>query len=144
MTSLSALWGSGHLIHARLVAATGDFGIEGKIIFNSVFWHSAFWAIDGSYEDYEKQVFMLPTGKKIRVPVFAFYITVWLIIAPLYSLLGIQVSIYIPAAAVFYWHLDVVLCSRLYKLRTAKAAKTLMLVSVGILLVTLVYIIDKF
>jgi protoheme IX farnesyltransferase len=32
---------------------------------------------------------------------------------------------------------------KLYKLRTAKAAKTLMLVSVGILL-QLVYIIDKF
>jgi hypothetical protein len=33
---------------------------------------------------------------------------------------------------------------KLYKLRTAKAAKALMLVSVGYILLQLVYIIDKF
>jgi protoheme IX farnesyltransferase len=51
----------------------------------------------------------------------------------------------VAAVVIFYWVLMLFYAVKLYKLRTAKAAKALMLVSVGyITLLQLVYIIDKF
>jgi protoheme IX farnesyltransferase len=136
------------------VAATGDFGIEaGTLFLIQFFWQFPhFWAIGWFlYEDYEKAgFFMLPTGKKDKGTALQIILyTVWLIIASLLPSLGYTGKLFISpvaAGAVFLlgvWMLFYAV--KLYKLRTAKAAKTLMLVSVGyITLLQLVYIIDKF
>jgi protoheme IX farnesyltransferase len=136
------------------VAATGDFGIEaGTLFLIQFFWQFPhFWAIGWFlYEDYEKAgFFMLPTGKKDKGTALQVILyTVWLVIASLLPSLGYTGKLFISpvaAAAVFLlgiWMLFYAV--KLYKLRTAKAAKTLMLVSVGyITLLQLVYIIDKF
>ncbi|HEX9152502.1 MAG TPA: protoheme IX farnesyltransferase, partial [Flavobacterium sp.] len=75
--------------------------------------------------------------------------TVWLIIASLLPVLGYTGQLYItPIAAVIVFLLGLWMLYygvQLYKLRTAKAARTLMLVSVSyITLLQLVYIFDKF
>ncbi|MEZ7505198.1 heme o synthase [Flavobacterium sp. Arc2] len=136
------------------VAATGDFGIEaGTLFLIQFFWQFPhFWAIGWFlYEDYEKAgFFMLPTGKKDKGTALQVILyTIWLVIASLLPSLGYTGKLFISpvaAAAVFLlgvWMLFYAV--KLYKLRTAKAAKTLMLVSVAyITLLQLVYIIDKF
>ena len=136
------------------VAATGDFGIEaGTLFLIQFFWQFPhFWAIGWFlYEDYEKAgFFMLPTGKKDKGTALQVILyTIWLVIASLLPSLGYTGKLFISpvaAAAVFLlgvWMLFYAV--KLYKLRTAKAAKTLMLVSVAyITLLQFVYIIDKF
>ncbi|NGY36280.1 protoheme IX farnesyltransferase [Flavobacterium sp. XN-5] len=136
------------------VAATGDFGIEaGTLFLIQFFWQFPhFWAIGWFlYEDYEKAgFFMLPTGKKDKGTALQIILyTVWLIIASLLPSLGYTGKLFITpiaAGAVFLLGLWMLFYAvKLYKLRTAKAAKTLMLVSVGyITLLQFVYIIDKF
>jgi protoheme IX farnesyltransferase len=136
------------------VAATGDFGIEaGTLFLIQFFWQFPhFWAIGWFlYEDYEKAgFFMLPTGKKDKGTALQVILyTGWLIIASLLPCLGYTGRLFIsPVAAVVIFLLGVWMlfyAVKLYKLRTAKAAKALMLVSVGyITLLQLVYIIDKF
>jgi protoheme IX farnesyltransferase len=136
------------------VAATGDFGIEaGALFLIQFFWQFPhFWAIGWFlYEDYEKAgFFMLPTGKKDKGTALQVILyTIWLVVASLLPSLGYTGKLFISpvaAAAVFLlgvWMLFYAV--KLYKLRTAKAAKTLMLVSVAyITLLQFVYIIDKF
>ncbi|WP_198554711.1 heme o synthase [Flavobacterium sp. ALD4] len=136
------------------VAATGDFGIEaGTLFLIQFFWQFPhFWAIGWLlYEDYEKAgFFMLPTGKKDKGTALQVILyTVWLVIASLLPSLGFTGKLFIsPMAAVIIFLLGAWMlfyAVKLYKLRTAKAAKTLMLVSVAyITLLQLVYIIDKF
>jgi protoheme IX farnesyltransferase len=136
------------------VAATGDFGIEaGTLFLIQFFWQFPhFWAIGWFlYEDYEKAgFFMLPTGKKDKGTALQVILyTVWLIIASLLPSLGYTGKLFIsPLAAVAVFLLGVWMlfyAVKLYKLRTSKAAKALMLVSVAyITLLQLVYIIDKF
>ena len=136
------------------VAATGEFGIEaGTLFLIQFFWQFPhFWAIGWFlYEDYEKAgFFMLPTGKKDKGTALQIILyTVWLIIASLLPVLGYTGQLYItPVAAVGVFLLGLWMlfyAVRLYKLRTAKAARTLMLVSVSyITLLQLVYILDKF
>jgi protoheme IX farnesyltransferase len=136
------------------VAATGNFGIEaGTLFLIQFFWQFPhFWAIGWFlYEDYEKAgFFMLPTGKKDNGTALQIILyTVWLIIASLLPVLGYTGQLYItPIAAVLVFLLGVWMlffAVRLYQLRTAKAARTLMLVSVSyITLLQLVYIFDKF
>ena len=136
------------------VAATDDFGIEaGTLFLIQFFWQFPhFWAIGWFlYEDYEKAgFFMLPTGKKDKGTALQVILyTGWLIIASLLPSLGYTGRLFIsPVAAVAVFLLGIWMlfyAVKLYKLRTAKAAKTLMLVSVGyITLLQLVYIIDKF
>jgi protoheme IX farnesyltransferase len=136
------------------VAATGNFGIEaGTLFLIQFFWQFPhFWAIGWFlYEDYEKAgFFMLPTGKKDKGTALQIILyTVWLIIASLLPVLGYTGQLYItPIAAVLVFLLGVWMlffAVRLYQLRTAKAARTLMLVSVSyITLLQLVYIFDKF
>jgi protoheme IX farnesyltransferase len=81
----------------------------------------------------KRQVFMLPTGK--RQGYFAgYFVYGMLIIASLLPSLGYTGRLFIsPVAAVVIflgvWMLFYAV--KLYKLRTAKAAKALMLVSVG-------------
>ena len=136
------------------VAATGNFGIEaGTLFLIQFFWQFPhFWAIGWFlYEDYEKAgFFMLPTGKKDKGTALQIILyTIWLIIASLLPVLGYTGKLYItPIAAVMLallglWMLYYAV--RLYKLRSAKAARTLMLISVSyITLLQLVYILDKF
>jgi protoheme IX farnesyltransferase len=136
------------------VAATGEFGIEaGTLFLIQFFWQFPhFWAIGWFlYEDYEKAgFFMLPTGKKDKGTALQIILyTVWLIIASLLPALGYTGRLFItPIAAGFVFLLGIWMlfyAVRLYKIRTAKAARTLMLVSVSyITLLQLIYIFDKF
>jgi len=136
------------------VAATGEFGIEaGTLFLIQFFWQFPhFWAIGWFlYEDYEKAgFFMLPTGKKDKGTAMQVILyTVWLILASLLPVFGYTGRLYItPIAAVVVFLLGLWMlfyAVQLYKLRTAKAARTLMLVSVSyITLLQLVYILDKF
>lgn len=136
------------------VAATNNFGIEaGTLFLIQFFWQFPhFWAIGWFlYEDYEKAgFFMLPTGKKDKGTAMQVILyTIWLIGASLLPVLGYTGQLYItPIAAVIVlllglWMLFYAI--RLYQLRTAKSARTLMLVSVSyITLLQLVNIFDKF
>ncbi|MEN9909017.1 MAG: hypothetical protein RLZZ540_2166 [Bacteroidota bacterium] len=136
------------------VAATGDFGIEaGTLFLIQFFWQFPhFWAIGWFlYDDYEKAgFFMLPTGKKDKGTALQIILyTVWLIVASLLPSIGYTGKLFIsqPAAGIVFllglWMLYYAV--QLYKIKTAKAARTLMLVSVSyISLLQLVYIIDKF
>ena len=136
------------------VAATGEFGIEaGTLFLIQFFWQFPhFWAIGWFlYEDYEKAgIFMLPTGKKDKGTALQVILyTVWLIIASLLPVLGYTGQLFIsPIAALLVFLLGLWMlfyAVRLYKMRTAKAARTLMLVSVSyISLLQIVYIVDKF
>ncbi|OYX85503.1 MAG: protoheme IX farnesyltransferase [Flavobacteriales bacterium 32-34-25] len=136
------------------VAATGNFGIEaGTLFLIQFFWQFPhFWAIGWFlYEDYEKAgIFMLPTGKKDKGTALQVILyTVWLIIASLLPCIGYTGKLFIsPIAAVVVFLLGIWMlyyAIQLYKIKTAKAARTLMLVSVSyISLLQLVYIIDKF
>ncbi|MFA9190851.1 heme o synthase [Flavobacterium sp. FZUC8N2.13] len=136
------------------VAATGDFGIEaGTLFLIQFFWQFPhFWAIGWFlYEDYEKAgFFMLPTGKKDKGTALQVILyTVWLIIASLLPSIGYTGKLFIsPIAAIVVFLMGIWMlyyAVRLYKIKTAKAARTLMLVSVSyISLLQLVYIIDKF
>lgn len=136
------------------VAATGDFGIEaGTLFLIQFFWQFPhFWAIGWFlYEDYEKAgFFMLPTGKRdTSTALQTILYTVWLVAASLLPVLGYTGQLFLtPIAGVLVFILGVwmlVHAVKLYRLRTAKAAKSLMLVSVSyISLLQLIYIIDKF
>ncbi len=136
------------------VAATGNFGIEaGTLFLIQFFWQFPhFWAIGWFlFEDYEKAgFFMLPTGKKDNGTAIQIILyTIWLIIASLLPVLGYTGQLFItPLAAVLVFLLGLWMLYytvRLYKLRTEKAARTLMLVSVSyITLLQLIYIFDKF
>lgn len=136
------------------VAATNDFGIEaGTLFLIQFFWQFPhFWAIGWFlFEDYEKAgFFMLPTGKKDKSTALQTILyTVWLIVASLLPALGYTGKLHISpisAVAVFLLGLWMLLYAvKLYQLRTPKAARTLMLVSVSyITLLQLVYILDKF
>ena len=132
------------------VAATNNFGIEaGTLFLIQFFWQFPhFWAIGWFlYEDYEKAgFFMLPTGKKDKGTAMQVILyTIWLIVASLLPVLGYTGQLYVtPLAAVIVLLLGLwmlLYAIRLYQLRTAKAARTLMLVSVAyITLLQLVYI----
>ncbi len=136
------------------VAATGEFGIEaGTLFLIQFFWQFPhFWAIGWFlYEDYEKAgIFMLPTGKKDKGTALQVILyTIWLIIASLLPVLGYTGQLFISpiaAALVFLLGLWMLFYAvKLYQLRTAKSARTLMLVSVSyISLLQIVFIVDKF
>ncbi|OOG74688.1 protoheme IX farnesyltransferase [Flavobacterium sp. A45] len=136
------------------VAATGEFGIEaGTLFLIQFFWQFPhFWAIGWFlYEDYEKAgFFMLPTGKKDKGTSLQIILyTIWLIIASLLPALGYTGRLFItPVASILVLCLGLWMlfyAVRLYQLKTAKAARALMLVSVSyITLLQLVYILDKF
>ncbi len=136
------------------VAATGNFGIEaGALFLIQFFWQFPhFWAIGWFlFDDYKKAgFFMLPTGKKdTSTALQTILYTVWLIVASLIPALGYTGKLFIsPIAGVLVFLLGLWMlfyAVKLYQIRTAKAAKTLMLVSVSyITFLQLIYIIDKF
>jgi protoheme IX farnesyltransferase len=136
------------------VAATGDFGIEaGTLFLIQFFWQFPhFWAIGWFlFDDYEKAgFFMLPSGKKDKSTALQTILyTIWLMIASLLPMTGYTGKLFItPVAAIVVFLLGLWMlfyAVRLYQLRTSKAARTLMLVSVSyITLLQIVYILDKF
>lgn len=136
------------------VAATNHFGIEaGTLFLIQFFWQFPhFWAIGWFlYEDYQKAgFFMLPTGKRdTSTALQTLLYSIWLLVASLLPAWGYTGQLYLsPVAAVFVAVLGlwmVFYAMKLYQLRTAKAARTLMLVSVAyISLLQLIYISDKF
>jgi heme o synthase len=136
------------------VAATGNFGIEaGTLFLIQFFWQFPhFWSIGWFlFEDYEKAgFFMLPTGNKDKGTALQIILyTVWLIIASLLPAFGMTGQLFIsPAASILVFLIGLWMlfyAIRLYQLKTAKAAKTLMLASVSyITVLQLIYIFDKF
>lgn len=136
------------------VAATGNFGIEaGTLFMIQFFWQFPhFWAIGWFlYEDYEKAgFFMLPTGQKdTKTATQIILYTFWLIVASLLPCFGFTGQFFIsPIAAVLVFILGLwmlIYAFKLYKQRTPKAARVLMLVSVSyITLLQIIYITDKF
>lgn len=136
------------------VAARNDFGIEPGTLFAIQFlWQFPhFWAIGWFlFDDYEKAgFFMLPTGKQDKgTAVQIIMYTVWTILASLVPALGftgdLSLSI-VGAIIVFGLGLFMLYYAlQLFKKRTNKSAKQLMLASVSyITLLQIVYIIDKF
>lgn len=136
------------------VAASGKFGIEpGTLFMIQFFWQFPhFWAIGWFlFEDYEKGgFFMLPNGKRDKGTAMQIVLyCVWTVLASLIPVLGITGKLYLtPISGVLIALLGVGLiyyAMRLYKERTAKAAKQLMLASVSyITLLQIIYVADKF
>ena len=136
------------------VAATGEFWIEaGTLFLIQFFWQFPhFWAIGWFlYEDYEKAgFFMLPTGKRDNGTALQIILyTIWLIIASLLPMFGYTGQLFLsPVAAVLVFLIGLWMlfyAVKVYQIRTAKAARTLMLVSVSyITLLQIIYIVDKF
>ena len=135
-------------------AGDNNLGIGGWVLFAfQFFWQFPhFWAIGWFlYDDYAKAGFyMLPTGKKdnstaLQTVLYSF----WLLVASLLPALGYTGRLFIsPIAAILVFLLGVWMifyAIKLYQLRTTKAARTLMLVSVSyISLLQIIYIVDKF
>ncbi len=136
------------------VAATNDFGIEpGTLFMVQFFWQFPhFWAIGWFlYDDYEKGgFFMLPTGKRDKgTAVQVIIYTVWTVVTSLIPVFGVTGKLYItPVSGVIILLLGFVLLRfaiSLYKIRDAKTAKQLMLMSVlYITLLQVIYVADKF
>lgn len=136
------------------VAATNQFGIEaGTLFLIQFFWQFPhFWAIGWFlYEDYEKAgFFMLPTGQRDnRTAMQIILYTLWLIVASILPSFGYTGQLYISQPAMIavlllgLWMLFYAV--KLYRLRTPKAARVLMLVSVSyITLLQIIYITDKY
>jgi protoheme IX farnesyltransferase len=136
------------------VAATNDFGIEpGTLFMIQFFWQFPhFWAIGWFlFDDYEKGgFFMLPTGKRDKgTAVQIVFYTLCTVLTSLIPAFGVTGSLYLtPVSAVIMGILGIGLlyyAVRLYKLRTDKVAKQLMLASVSyITLLQIIYVADKF
>lgn len=136
------------------VAARNDFGIEpGTLFAIQFFWQFPhFWAIGWFlFEDYKKGgFFMLPTGKRDKVTAQQIIIyTVWTLLISIVPVFGVTGDLKLSIiAAIIVFGLGLVMlyyAIELYKLRTEKAAKQLMLASVSyITLLQIVYVIDKF
>ena len=136
------------------VAARGSFGIEAGTLFAiQFFWQFPhFWAIGWFlHEDYKRGGFhMLPTGKPDKgTAVQIIMYSVWTIIASIIPVFGftgeLKLSI-VGAILVFILGLVMfVYALRLFKERSIKAAKQLMLSSVFyITLLQIIYVADKF
>ncbi|MCT8339700.1 heme o synthase [Flavobacteriaceae bacterium TK19130] len=136
------------------VAATDNFGIEpGTLFMIQFFWQFPhFWAIGWFlYEDYQKGGFyMLPTGKRDKgTAIQVVLYSIWTVLTSLIPAFGVTGRLYItPISAIIIGILGVGLlyyAIRLYKLKTAIAARQLMLASVSyITLLQIIYVADKF
>ena len=136
------------------VAARNDFGIEpGTLFAIQFFWQFPhFWAIGWFlHDDYKKGgFFMLPTGKPDKgTAVQIIMYTVWTIIASIIPVFGftgdLKLSIVGAVIVFLLGMLMLYYALQLFKLRTPKAAKQLMLSSVlYITLLQIVFVADKF
>ncbi len=135
------------------VAATGDFSIEpGTLFMIQFFWQFPhFWALGWwLYDDYEKGgFFMLPTGKRdastaLQIVLYSIW-TVLISVIPALGLTGRLLLSPVAAVIVFLFGITLIYFAvRLYRIRTKKAAKELMLASVSyITLIQIVYVVDK-
>lgn len=136
------------------VAARNNFGIEpGTLFAIQFFWQFPhFWAIGWFlFEDYEKGgFFMLPTGKRdkgtaVQIILYSIW-TLLVSILPVFGFTGdLKLSI---VAAIIVFALGIIMvyyAMQLFKTRTSKAAKQLMLASVFyITILQIVYVADKF
>ncbi|MBT8352422.1 MAG: heme o synthase [Deltaproteobacteria bacterium] len=136
------------------VAATNDFGIEpGTLFMLQFFWQFPhFWAIGWFlHDDYQKAGFnMLPTGKPDKATaVQTILYTIWTIIVSIVPVFGITGQLrltIVGAILVFLAGLGMLYFAfRLFRMRTKKAARQLMLASVSyITLIQIIYVLDKF
>ena len=136
------------------VAARGAFGIEpGALFAIQFFWQFPhFWAIGWFlHEDYQKGgFFMLPTGKPDKgTAVQTIMYTIWTVIASVIPVFGFTGDLKLSiVGAIIVFALGLVMVHyafQLFKLRTPKSAKQLMLASVTyITLLQIVYVADKF
>ncbi len=136
------------------VAATNDFGIEpGTLFMIQFFWQFPhFWAIGWFlFDDYKKGgFFMLPTGKRDHgTAIQVILYSICTVLASLIPAFGVTGMFYItPISAIIIGALGlwfIYYGIRLYKQKTAKSAKQLMLVSVSyITLLQIIYVADKF
>ncbi|MCW8981874.1 MULTISPECIES: heme o synthase [Altibacter] len=136
------------------VAATNDFGIEpGTLFMIQFFWQFPhFWAIGWFlFEDYKKGGFyMLPNGRRDKgTAIQVVLYSIWTVLASLIPAAGVTGDLYItPVSALLIGLLGVgfiYYALRLYKLKTEKAARQLMLISVSyITLLQIIYVLDKF
>ncbi len=136
------------------VAATGSFGIEpGTLFMIQFFWQFPhFWAIGWFlYDDYEKGGFyMLPNGKRDKGTAMQIFLyCIWTVLISLVPVLGITGKLYLtPVSGVLVGVIGIGLlyyAGRLYREKTSKAAKQLMLASVSyITLLQIIYVADKF
>lgn len=124
------------------VAARNDFGIEpGTLFALQFFWQFPhFWAIGWFlFDDYKKGgFFMLPTGKRDKgTAVQTIMYTVWTILISIIPVFGVTGDLKLSiVAAVIVFALGLVMlyyAFELFKKRTSKAAKQLMLSSVSYL-----------
>ncbi len=135
------------------VAETNNFGIEaGTLFLIQFFWQFPhFWAIGWFlFEDYKRGGFsMLPTGKKDNKTLTQIILyTIWLMIVSIFPVFNVTGRLYltpIAAGLVFLAGIWMLLAAvNLYKKRTDKAARSLMLVSVTyISLIQIIYVLDK-
>ncbi len=136
------------------VAATGNFSIEpGTLFMIQFFWQFPhFWAIGWwLFDDYKKGgFFMLPTGKRDRGTAIQIILyTCWTVLVSLIPVFGVTGKLYLtPVSGVIILILGLGMlyyAIRLFKEKTAEAAKKLMFASVSyITLLQIVYVLDKF
>lgn len=136
------------------VAHTDQFGVEAGMLFLiQFFWQFPhFWALGWFlYDDYERGGFyLLPTRKKDhKTALQVILYCIWLLIASLLPATGYTGRLYLsPVAAVFVFLAGLWMlygAVQLYRKRTDKSAKTLMLISVTyITLIQIIFILDKF
>lgn len=136
------------------VAASGSFSIEpGTLFMIQFFWQFPhFWAIGWwLFDDYKKGgFFMLPTGKRDRGTAIQIILyTCWTIMVSLIPVFGVTGKLFLtPVSGVIILILGLGMlyyAVRLFKEKTAEAAKKLMFASVSyITLLQIVYVLDKF
>jgi len=136
------------------VAARNEFGIEPGTLFAIQFlWQFPhFWAIGWFlFEDYKKAgFFMLPTGKQDKATAVQIVMyTIWTILVSLIPVLGLTGDLTLSiVGGIVVLSLGLFMlyyAFELFKKRTEKSAKQLMLASVTyITLLQVVYIVDKF
>jgi protoheme IX farnesyltransferase len=136
------------------VAARNDFGIEpGTLFAIQFFWQFPhFWSIGWFlYDDYKKGgFFMLPTGKPDKgTAVQIILYSIWTIIASIIPFFGFTGDLKLSlVGTVLVFLLGMVMlfyAFRLFKERSTKAAKQLMLSSVFyITMLQIIYVVDKF
>ena len=111
-----------------------------------------FWAIGWFlYDDYQRGGFyMLPNGKRDRgTAIQVVLYCIWTVLASLIPVLGVTGKLYLtPISGVLIAGLGIWLiyyAMRLFRRKTEKAARQLMLVSVSyITLLQIIYVVDKF
>ncbi len=135
------------------VAATNDFGIEPGILFMiQFFWQFPhFWAIGWLlFDDYKKAgFFMLPNGKRDKGTAIQIILySIWTFLISLIPVFGVTGKLYLtPVSGVLIGLLGlgfIYFALKLYRLKTNKVAKQLMLASVSyITLLQIIFVMDK-